>query len=438
MLLGKQKKSGAPDALWTMAGIVVAFLLAAAAYAIYLGLQILFPQNVYETALLETISDVVEADGVLLFEESYIAGTGDLGYLVADGERVSAGTAVAEIYSDPSQASLRQQLEQLSEQISLLQKSQNSSTTLKLDMLLKERSAAVYDLLDALDRDEYEAVTDGQNAYLLAQNKLWIVTGDSADFTQQITELTRQMDEVRAQLGTPTQIKATATGYFVSASASGRLNAGTEDILALDAGQLKAYLDSDPEVELEGCAGKLVSGFSWKYAGVCTAQEAEKFLDANGKLSSKSVSIRFPGKMENALKATVEDLTIDSASGLARFVLSCNSINGDLLQLNHASAQIIVGENTGLLVPAAAVHYLKEDGTESETKGENYIPGVYVKYGNIARFCKIDPVDKDHPLIQQGDYILVLPKGTAGSVSQVRLYDEIVVSGKNLYDGKLL
>ena len=63
---------------------------------------------------------------------------------------------------------------------------------------------------------------------------------------------------------------------------------------------------------------------------------------------------------------------------------------------------------------------------------------LYVKYGNIARFCKIDPVDNDHPLVTDGDYILVLPKGTDGSVSQVRLYDEIIVSGQNLYDGKLL
>ena len=44
----------------------------------------------------------------------------------------------------------------------------------------------------------------------------------------------------------------------------------------------------------------------------------------------------------------------------------------------------------------------------------------------------------DHPLITQGEYTLVLPKGTDGSVSQVRLYDEIIVSGQNLYDGKLL
>ena len=56
----------------------------------------------------------------------------------------------------------------------------------------------------------------------------------------------------------------------------------------------------------------------------------------------------------------------------------------------------------------------------------------------MFRCSLLNPVDNDHPLVTDGDYILVLPKGTDGSVSQVRLYDEIIVSGQNLYDGKLL
>ena len=105
--------------------------------------------------------------------------------------------------------------------------------------------------------------------------------------------------------------------------------------------------------------------------------------------------------METPLKASVSEVTIDEATGLARFVITCEIINGDVLRLNRASAQIIVDETTGLRVPIDAIHYLKEDGTESETQGENYIPGVYVKYGNLARFCKIDPVDNDHPLVTE-------------------------------------
>ena len=432
-----QKERHAPHVLTTLAGVLIAFLLLAAIYVVYQAAHILFPQNVYETALPAVISDTVEADGVLLFDESYVAGSGNLGYLAADGERVSAGTAVAEVYSNASQASLRLQLNQLNDQIDLLQKSQNTSA-LQLDTLLKERSSALYDLLDTLDDSDYEAVDDDANAYLLAQNKLWIATGDSANFTDQVTALTQQAQSVQAQLGNPTQITAPQTGYFVRASSSGRLNAGADDILAQAPAQLKAYLDSNPTLPLDGCAGKIVSGFTWRYVGVCSAEQGQKLLGQNGKPLSSSVQIRFPGQTDRSFKAAVSEVTIDEEQGLARFVLTCNVINGDVLCLNHAAARISVGESTGLRIPASAVHYLKEDGTEAETQGENYIPGVYVKYGNIARFCKIDPVDADHPLISEDDYILVLPKGTDGSVSQVRLYDEIIVSGQNLYDGKLL
>ena len=57
------------SALTTLAVVLAAFLLAAAAYVCWQAAHILFPQNVYETALPITISDTIEADGVLLFDE---------------------------------------------------------------------------------------------------------------------------------------------------------------------------------------------------------------------------------------------------------------------------------------------------------------------------------------------------------------------------------
>ena len=432
-----QEKRTLPQALKTLTAVIIGFLALAALYVFYQAGQVLFPPNTYETALLATVEDTVDAQGVLLFSESYVAGDGTLGYLVDDGERVSAGTAVAEVYSDASQAGLRQQLTQINDQIELLQKSQNT-TSAQLETLRKDRSAALYNLMDSLDRSNYEDTADQKESYLLAQNKLWIVTGEVANFSDQIASLVQQASNVQAQLGNPTQITAPQTGYFIRSSSSGRLNAGMEDILALNAVDLKAYLDSSPEIALDGCAGKIVSGFTWYYAGICTAKQGEKLLGSDGKPLKASVQIRFPGQVETPLKAKVTEVAIDEESGLARFVLSCETINGDVLRLNKADAQIIIGESTGLRIRASAVHYLKDDGSEAEGQGENYIPGVYVKYGNLARFCKIDPVDADHPQVTDGDYLIVLPSGTAGSVSQVRLYDEIIVSGQNLYDGKLL
>ena len=432
-----QEKRELPGGLKTLAGVVIVFLLLATGYVIYQAGQVLFPPNTYETALLATVEDTVDAEGVLLFDENYVAGDGTLGYLVADGERVSAGTAVAEVYSDASQAALRQQLTQLGDQIDLLQKSQNT-TSAQMETLRKDRSAALYDLMDSLDTADYEDTDAEKEDYLLAQNKLWVITGEVSSFSDQIAVLVQQMSSVQAQLGAPTQITAPQTGYFIRSSSSGRLNAGMEDILALGAVDLKAYIESSPEIALDGCAGKIVSGFTWYYAGVCSAKEGRKLLGTDGRPLRSGVEIRFPGQAETPLKATLQEVNIDEENDLTRFVLSCEVINGDVLRLNKANAQIIVGESTGLRIPASAVHYLKDDGSEAEGQGENYIPGVYVKYGNLARFCKIDPVDADHPQVQDGDYLIVLPSGTAGSVSQVRLYDEIIVSGQNLYDGKLL
>ena len=83
---------GTPGVLSRLAGIAVVAVVLAGIYVGYQALQVLFPPNTYETAMLATVADTVSADGVLLFDETYISGSGTLGYLAADGERVSAGT----------------------------------------------------------------------------------------------------------------------------------------------------------------------------------------------------------------------------------------------------------------------------------------------------------------------------------------------------------
>ena len=186
-----------------------------------------------------------------------------------------------------------------------------NTTATQLDSLRKERSGALYDLMDALDSSAYDETAQGEENYILAQNKLWVITGEVSDFSAQIAALTQQSAQVQAQLGTPTQIAAPQTGYFIRSTAAGRLNAGADDILALDAAGLEAYLNSDPELPLDGCAGKLVSGFTWRYVGLCSAQEGEKLLGDNGKPLTRSVTIKFPGQMETPLKASESEVSND-------------------------------------------------------------------------------------------------------------------------------
>ena len=439
-------ESALPGWKTVLGGTVVLLLLVILAYVGYQILHLVNPPNTYETVLTATVEDKVEADGVLLFEETVIPGSGDLGYLVEDGARVSAGTVVAEVYTNSGQSALRAALDGLNEQIELLRRAENVSST-QVDTMIQERTTALYDLLDAADRGAPAAMDEGREAYLLAQNKILVVTGEASDFASQIAALQAEAAQLQSQLGTPAAVTAPLTGYFVRSASTRQLTQAAEAILAMDPAALRSALDTGLDAALTGCAGKMVSGFSWRYCGVCTAEEGRKLLRADGTPLTSTVHIRFPGQTDEALPAKLNEVTIDEAAGLARFVLTCDSVTGDVLRLGQAEAEVIVSETTGLRVPAAAVHYvLESEAASSEAgeadsaapAGENYIPGVYVKFGNLARFCRIDPVDDAHPLVTDGAYIIVPPKGTAGSVSEVRLYDQVIVEGQNLYDGKLL
>lgn len=63
-------------------------------------------------------------------------------------------------------------------------------------------------MMDALDSSAYDETTQGEENYILAQNKLWVITGEVSDFSAQIASLTEQSAQVQAQLGGPTQITA--------------------------------------------------------------------------------------------------------------------------------------------------------------------------------------------------------------------------------------
>jgi hypothetical protein len=101
-------------------------------------------------------------------------------------------------------------------------------------------------------------------------------------------------------------------------------------------------------------------------------------------------------------------------------VVSCQTVNAEILSFGVETAQIDLKTYEGIRIDKAALHIV------------NGQRGVYVKYGNLQRFLKITT------LYENDSYILVPEDGKLGSANEVRLYDEIIVQGTNLEDGKLL
>ncbi len=395
--------------------------------AIYLGLQITVltkPSYTYETVISYSYSDSVLAEGYVLFEETLVTGSGDIGYLVEEGNRVSAGQAVAEYYTSDAQESLRVALEETNAEIALLEDSENTAGTL-VDNLVSQRSTAVYNLLTELDQGGYSSTQTYEESYLLAQNKLQVITGAQTDFSQRLAVLTAQSETLAQALGTPETIASPTNGYFVSKNTAQFLSCTLETLQAQSVADFADGLSISNELSSDNIVGKVVSSYTWYFMGVCDIEESDRFK------VGASLEIAFPDTTDTVFPATVVAVEEDAASGYVRVTLKCEHIGVDALSLGQETAEIIFTTYEGLRVPSNAIRMQAvEIETEDNTSSE-YVKGVYVAYNGVAKFRQIEI------LYQDGDYILV-PLEAESSVSSVRLYDQVIISGTDLYDGKLL
>lgn len=391
-------------------------LLALALVSVYIIAQcfVIFRRSYKtETAIKYTLAESITLDGVVAFDSVDVAGSGDLGYLVQDGERVTNGTTVAEVYTDDSQGLQRERLDRLERTITLLTKSQNSTGS-DLSVLTNQTKQALYNLLDKINTAQYSGITDAEDTFLLAQNRLQVSTGQTAGFADTIAALQVEYDSIKAQLDALQTITATTNGYFSSTAASPAIAADRQALDDADPATLQKMLEDGFPAAATDRAGQITTGFSWKFYAVCDLDTAARFDNIS------SVKISVPGKQNTPLSATVEEVTLDKDNGIAKIVLQCQTINAVVLSFGQETAQIDLKTYEGIRIDKEALHIV--DGQR----------GVYVKYGNLQRFLKITT------LYENDSYILIPENGKIGTDNEVRLYDEIIVQGTNLQDGKLL
>lgn len=391
-------------------------LLALALVSVYIIAQcfVIFRRSYKtETAIKYTLAESITLDGVVAFDSVDVAGSGDLGYLVQDGERVTNGTIVAEVYTDDSQGLQRERLDRLERTITLLTKSQNSTGS-DLSVLTNQTKQALYNLLDKINTAQYSGITDAENTFLLAQNRLQVSTGQTEGFADTIAALQVEYDSIKAQLDALQTITATTNGYFSSTAASPAIAADRQALDDADPATLQKMLADGFPAAAPDRAGQITTGFSWKFYAVCDLDTAARFDNIS------SVKISVPGKQNTPLSATVEEVALDKDNGIAKIVLQCQTINAEVLSFGQETAQIDLKTYEGIRIDKEALHIV--DGQR----------GVYVKYGNLQRFLKITT------LYENDSYILIPENGKIGTDNEVRLYDEIIVQGTDLQDGKLL
>ena len=201
-------------------------------------------------------------------------------------------------------------------------------------------------------------------------------------------------------------------GYFVGSTD------GLEETLkleAMDQMSVKEYEDLiAQEIEPQsGHIGKIISEFNWFYAAQVSADDASKFVEGS------DVSLSFSETDEESVPGEVMKIFSDDTSENNIVIIRCNRMSSDLAQMRTAQAQIQFESYTGLRVPEKAIRI------------QNNVQGVFVRIGDRVSFKQI------YPIFVGEDFVLssIDELDTDGSL---QLFDEIIVEGTDLYDGKLL
>ena len=132
--------------------------------------------------------------------------------------------------------------------------------------------------------------------------------------------------------------------------------------------------------------------------------------------AGESYSVSFPENHGRVLTFVCSKLIPAEDGAIA--VFTSNEVLSDFVYLRKQTAEITVDTLTGYDVPENAIY--KVNGVE----------GVYVLRDGVARFCRIEVIAR-----KEGYYIIA-EQGDRGE-DYPGLYDILITSGKDLYDGKV-
>lgn len=405
----------------------ILMLLVCLGVTVYFGYQSLRYLNdplTTTVAYAYTVDETIDASGYVVRSERVLEDN-DSGLLRldrAEGERVSVGGTVAAVYADQASLDRQDQIDALEARIQQLEYVQSAS--LSYEASAKLDSQIAQDLLEvrtALAGGRLDTVSSrGGELRALVMKRDYTYSGDDLD--GQLETLRQELKSLRQQAaGSTRRISAPSSGLY-SAVVDGYETVLTpESIQEMTPSQLSAL---QPDSAVQSHVGKLILGDSWYYAAALRAGEIKDIQEAG------SISLRFSKDVERDLDVTVQSVGWEE-NGRSVVVFQGKYDLAQLTLLRQQSAEIILNTMSGIRVPQEALRVVPrtvtgEDGKETEVQ----TTGVYCVVGVKAVFKPVE-------VLYSGEgFMLLRPTGQQKRI--LRSGDEVIVTARDLYDGKVV
>ncbi len=400
--------------------LLAVFLLVTVGYQVYLSL---YGGTKTETIYEYAVARAIPVEGIAVRSETIIDGVypGIVNYLFEDGERVSIGESVAEFSeSDRSDRNLRR-LRELEQELKMLESAREvgeNNFTLA-DMLNRDIKEQLTNLTLSSVQNKYSSMPDVRDKLTELINKKQVATGLAKSFTPLVNELTLELANLSEQEKDNATLNATApvSGYFVKTVDGYEAGVSPKIVEEYTVADFLKLLDGDAPEYGQNAAGKIVRSQNWVFAAAAS-KTALEFVKLGQMLE---ITFEDAG---GSIPATVSKILQDKDEERTVLVLACNHVSGPLLGLRKGDATLTFSQYNGLRVDMAHVRFMGE------------ARGVYVLEDGVARFKELKPVYEDK------DFILseFLPPSSINPEDEryVKLFDQIITKGKDLYDGKTI
>ena len=408
--------------------LLLAVTLGVLAYFGIQGLQYLGDPLTTTLAYNYQVEEGMDLSGYVVRREQVLADetSGLLRLQRSEGEKVGAGGTVALVYADQASLDRQREIDELSGRIEQLQFAQEASlgseVSLKLDAqimrsLLDYRAELAAGRLDNAEEHETEL-----KSLVLKRDYTY---SDTEDLSGQIAELQSQLKELKAQAASSVRaVKAPVSGVY-SAVVDGYETVLTPGLLAdMTPSQLNAV---QADETLTSQTGKLILGDNWYYAVTMSADQAKALRDSGG-----TMTLRFAKGVEQDQTVTLYAVGPEE-QGRVVVTFRGEYNMAQVTLLRRQSAQLIWRTVAGIRVPNEALRAAntKVDQEGNRTTVESL--GVYCVVGMEARFKPVE-------VLYSGDGFVLVRSTAASDQEGLRLRpgDEIIISAKDLYDGKVV
>lgn len=368
-----------------------------------------------ETAFFYDIEEEIPFDGVYLRDETliYDGGTGILSYEQVNGSKVGKSSVVARRYKSDNDAAYLRQIGIMQRQVEVLESAERliGTDNSQLEAISIQINESHSDIISSIIDGDLSAADDLQNDLLEAMCKREITLNAVDGYTAKKQQLNDEINRLNVLIsGGVRDVIAGGAGYFVSEvdGYEGELTyAGAEDI---DEDKIKSVVASPVKSQSSNAIGKLISDYHWRVAAVI---DAEKMF---GLYEGSEVTLRI-GSGTHLIDADIISVK-KCDDNKAVYIFECDKLNSAVASGRTARFKLLVKSYGGLRVSRNALRYNEKDER-----------GVFIVRGDSLMFKKVN-------VVYWGEGYVICSQEKDDDY--LKLYDEIVTEGKNLYDGKVV